>query len=132
MFQYISSVEIPNDNPDLGRESSVTLPLASMGEKTVVTGKPQKARADGFYTIGKSHFKMKKGKEVPANAEELFYDEPEPVVTASDVVSRRFAAAREDEVAADTGKPKGGLLSTSSLPDGIAADVVKPKAKATK
>lgn len=106
MYSYISDLDIQSDNPELGRESSVTLPLASMGEKTV-TAKPQRAVGDGFYTIGKAHFKMKKGREIPVNAEGIFYDAPEPVVTVEDVVGKRFRDAETDEVAADVAPPKG-------------------------
>jgi hypothetical protein len=56
------------------------------------------ARDNGYYTVGKVHFKLRKGSKIPANAEEVFYHDgsEEATVTASDDLGKRLVAQHEN------------------------------------
>jgi hypothetical protein len=96
MLPYLGDIVIPNDNPTKGRVSSVsaTHPFI-LGEDNMVLGRKEpklkKATANGFYTVGTNHFKIRKGKPIPAEADEVFYDNQEPVVTAGERFARVYS-----------------------------------------
>lgn len=125
MLPYLS--DIAKGDTDYGRESSLraTLPLL---EGTPLTAfgvgqqkdKRKKATADGYYTVGTVHFKIRKGKPIPENADEVFYDDPEPVVTAGDHFAKRLKGKSAVDAEGETADDDSGETPEAPKPRGSA------------
>lgn len=126
MLPYLS--DIARGGTDYGRESSLTATLPLLEDFSMVLGshkdKRKKAEADGFYTVGTVHFKIRKGKPIPLNADEVFYDEREPVVTAGDHFAKKLAAKTAPEETATDAEDE-----TADDPDGETAEQPKLAAR---
>ena len=94
-------LQLPNDNPELGRENGVSILPSS--EERIRMGKVQKARAKGYYTHGKSMFKLNEGDILPENidGDVFYYDEENPEERGVGLTERRLQEIADEREGGD-------------------------------